>query len=138
MILALDVPSIDSALVVGVLDALADYNARTYELDRSRKLPAPWSIAYRPDPFGRRVQLRDVERLLVRGHGSCGELAAAYAGWLRAHGTDARIEAIDDGPDSWHAIAVVDDGRGRWTYDPATIAARGGGVQWPAVIATGR
>lgn len=103
--------------VFDVVHALVSINARAYE---SGALPAPWSIRWVPDSYGRRASMRDVRMLQARGHGSCHEVAAAYAGWLRAMGDpDADVEVIDAGPVDFHVVAVS---RGR-TYDPQVIGA---------------
>jgi hypothetical protein len=123
MRLVLEVPEVDLALVREVLGALAHYNAATYTCTPPRCLVPPWRLRYRPDEPAGTIILRDAQMLLRRGVGSCGELAAAYAGYLIANGRPTRVEAMltDAKRSIFHAFALANDGE---VFDPAELARR--------------
>lgn len=123
MLLVLDIPEIDTDFVRDVLEALTKYNARTWRClyEAGGVCPAaPWLVRYIADKPAPRVWMRDIFGLLKRGHGSCGELAAAYAGYARALGKQAHVVVEETGQDRWHAYAVIDGQR----FEPSTIGAR--------------
>lgn len=102
--------------IVDMIGGLVLYNVRIY---RSGRALAPWGIRWVPDARERCVVMHDAKALLERGYGSCGELAAAYAAWLRTHGDEgAQVQLTLTGTNEWHAVAVASDGR---VYDPANI-----------------
>lgn len=107
--------------IMAIAVALANLNGDLYT--EGRELAAPWSLRWVPDEPARTSTLRDVELLLDDGQGSCGELAAAYAGylWAREGRTDVQIDLIENGPDSWHVVASAPDGT---VWDPAVIGGR--------------
>lgn len=109
--LCLAIPEVDTALVVDVVNALAQYNARTFR----STLPSvsPWHLHYNAlagDSLDGVVTLRDAVALLRAGEGACGELVAAYAGWLIAHGYTPTVLAEVTGPDAWHVVVRVHAG----------------------------
>ena len=125
MRLCLAIPEIDTGLVHDVCTSLASYNARTYRCKPGEQCTrSPWHLRYDAsagdsrvaDPRGEPVLvMRDAVSLLRVGSGACGELAAAYVGWLRAHARAAAIHVIETGPDTWHVVARV----GNSIIDPA-------------------
>lgn len=117
MRLCLAIPEIDTELVVDSVTALARYNARTYTTPTT----SPWHLVYEPRAGDSRdgvVTMRDVVALLKAGAGACGELVAAYVGWLMAHGYRPIVIAHVTGPDAWHVVARVHDRPGG-IIDPA-------------------
>lgn len=108
MILCLDLPEIDTALVLDVCTALARYNARTWTCRRDERcLAPPWKIRYAAPKLAARVVLRDAITLHRVGVGACGELASAYAGFLLAQGERPTIESAitavtPEGEPTWH------------------------------------
>lgn len=107
-----------------IVNALASINARLYERGLADE---PWSLRWEPDGYGTAATMRDARVLLARGVGSCHELAAAYAGWLRANGArDATVVVIDagrtDAGEDWHVVAEA----GGQRYDPQAIGQRHG------------
>jgi hypothetical protein len=127
MRLCLAIPEIDTGLVRDVCTSLANYNARTYRCRPGEPCTrSPWTLRYDATAGDSRslsgeptLTMRDAVTLLRVGSGACGELSAAYVGWLRAHGREADIVVIETGPDTWHVVARVDG----HTIDPARPAA---------------
>lgn len=103
-----------------ILRALVAINARVYEQGLAAD---PWSVRWVPDDYGKSATMRDARVLLARGWGSCHELAAAYAGYLRANGSrDADVIVLDVGPREWHIVAQA----GGQVYDPQELGSHGG------------
>lgn len=101
---------------VHALRALVHHNERIYRAGRAR---APWDIDWVPDGPAGCVVVSDAVALQRRGAASCGELAAAYTGYLRAQGdSQARVHIERTGPRQWHAVCIAGDSR---VYDPAII-----------------
>lgn len=125
MRLCLAIPEIDTGLVLDVCTALASYNARTYRCTPGEACTrSPWHLRYDATAGDSRpgleptLTLHDAVTLQRIGYGACGELSAAYVGWLLAHGRPASIEVIETAPDMWHVVARV----GRNLIDPARPA----------------
>lgn len=96
------------------LRMLANVNARLF---RTSVHFDPFVIPYRPDNFADHVVFSDVRVLLERGYGSCGELAAAYAGYFLADGIPAVVLVHRVAENSYHVTC-----RSRGTvYDPERI-----------------
>lgn len=109
--------------VFDVVRALVSINERAYANEHVTLDPT--SLRWVPDPYGSRATMHDVRQLAIRGHGSCHELAAAYAAWLRVvHGVDAQVVVVDTGPRDWHVVAVVHGSYEVDVYDPMEIGAR--------------
>lgn len=124
MRVCLAIPEVDTGLVLDTATALANYNARTYRCEPGEKCTRdPWSLVYDStagdsviiagEPT---VVMRDVVTLMRVGRGACGELSAAYAGWLIARGGKPVIIAKLTGPHSWHAVVRLENG---FIVDPA-------------------
>lgn len=124
MRVCLSIPEVDTGLVLDTTMALARYNARTYSCGPSEKCTrSPWHLAY-DATLGDSVfidghptiVMRDAVALLRVGSGACGELSAAYAGWLMARGAKVELVAQVTGQDAWHVVVRVGGGV---TIDPA-------------------
>lgn len=126
MRVCLAIPEVDTGLVLDTATALANYNARTYRCEPGEKCTRdPWSLEYDSragdsviidgEPT---VVMRDAVTLMRVGRGACGELSAAYAGWLIAHKFRPTIIARLTGPDAWHAVVKMENG---FIVDPARL-----------------
>ena len=109
---------LDAALEATTLAAqsqMADGSAPTFtDLLRS-------GVRWRPEQFsdGEHFDLPTV--IGERGWGDCDDLAPSLAAELRARGQDpgARARVLRSGPDRWHAIVQLSDGR---IVDPSRMA----------------
>jgi hypothetical protein len=121
--------SMPRSFLEAVLDALASINGGLYHGGIVKA--APWTLRWVPDPvyicddngcmLATEATFADASQLALVGQGSCGPLAAAYAGYLRAKGRDAVVSLRNAfGPHSWHAVCVS----GGSVFDPQKI---GGG-----------
>lgn len=116
MRVALQIPEIDQGLVIDVTRALANYNARTYRCRTGEICTrAPWELRYDAsagDSHDGTIVMRDAVTLMRAGSGACGELSAAYAGWLTSRGATVEIVAPQTRADSdakgpaWHVMVV--------------------------------
>lgn len=124
MRVCLSIPEVDQGLVLDACTALARYNARTYKCAAGEACTrSPWHLVYDASAGDSTlvdghptIIMRDAVTLMRVGHGACGELSSAYAGWLMSRGYDAALVApqtrSDDdvkGP-AWHVM--VRYGRG--------------------------
>jgi hypothetical protein len=96
-------------LVRGVVQALGEHNAAWYAQLGGRS-PASSGLLYVMDRPGELVELVDAAELAMRGRGSCGSLAAAYYGWLRAKGDKPRIIITRPEDEVWHCKVAVASG----------------------------
>lgn len=118
MRLCLQLPELDTQLVKEVCSSLASYNSRTWTCGPQELcLAPPWSVQYREPRPSARITLHDAVTLMQQGWGACGEMAAAYAGWMLAQGLPASIDAMQTSPNSWHVWARLGDR----IYDPIVI-----------------
>lgn len=118
MHLCLSIPEVDTGLVIDSCVALANYNSRTYKCEPGEACTrSPWSLRYDASLGDSRmlcghptIILRDAVTLMRVGKGACGEMSAAFAGWLMSRGFDATIEAPQTRPDdhvdgpAWHVM----------------------------------
>jgi hypothetical protein len=83
------------------------------------------AVKWKPEPFtdGEHFDLSDT--MQKRGWGDCDDLAPALAAELRATGRDEGARAIvkRSGPNLWHAVTQLSDGR---IVDPSKAAGMGG------------
>lgn len=124
MMLCFELPELDTELVLDACLALARYNARTYKCGGDELCTRPpWHLRYdKLASSGARVILRDAVTLQRVGSGACGELVAAYAGFLLARGVPCEIVVEKTGDARWHVTArsgdiVIDPAK------PGTLAA---------------
>jgi hypothetical protein len=101
----------DEEVLLAHLQVLARVNERLFA---SGLASSPFDVAWKPDDYDTMVILSDARILESRGYGSCGELAAAYAGFFAANGFPAEIELLRVGANAYH---VVCHARGH-VYDP--------------------
>lgn len=134
MRVCLAIPEVDTGLVLDIATALANYNARTYRCEPSEKCTRdPWSLVYDASAGDSivideqpTIVMRDAVTLMRVGSGACGELSAAYGGWLMSRGYNVAMVAPqtrrDDDPKgpAWHVM--VRYGRGVFIdpMDPRT------------------
>ena len=111
MMLCFELPELDTELVLDSVRALARYNARTYDCGADELCTRPpWHLRYdKLASSGARVILRDAVTLQRIGSGACGELVAAYAGWLAPRGITSEIVVTKTGEQRWHVTAKVGD-----------------------------
>jgi hypothetical protein len=122
LIFCIELRALDTELVLDVCTALARYNARTWTCRQDERcLVPPWDLRYRSPSHSDRIVLRDailLRQANERGRfGACGELAAAYAGFLVARGEPAGIEVEQTGEAAWHVVARLRDR----ILDPAVL-----------------
>lgn len=124
MRVCLSIPEVDTGLVLDTATALANYNARTYRCAPGEAcLRDPWSLVYDASAGDSviiaehpTIVMRDAVTLVGVGRGACGELSAAFAGWLISRGYETEMVAPktrgDDDPKgpAWHVM--VRYGRG--------------------------
>lgn len=120
MRIALQIPEVDQGIVIDATRALANYNARTYRCRVGEVCTRPpWGLQYDASDGDSSVVageptivMRDAVALMRAGSGACGELSAAYAGWLISRGASVELVApqtrSDDDPKgpAWHVMVV--------------------------------
>lgn len=106
-----------------LLEVLTKVDARQYA---EGALQSPMRLRWKPDELvtcdgavctvATVATLEDAVLLERRGAGSCGPLAAAYAGWLRAKNIDAsaHVGVARTGESTWHVVCLSSLG----TIDP--------------------
>lgn len=98
-------------------------------------------VRWKPEPFrdGEHFDLPAV--VAARGWGDCDDLSAATVGTYRATGQDpgARAVVVRTGPDRWHAVVRLSDGRivdpSRWAGMPTRSPGVRGAIAGPMACA---
>lgn len=107
-----------SPFVEGLVAALGEHDALWYSRHPGAPSPQQAGVRWRPDAPASEFVVLDAATLLAAGIGSCGSIAAAQYGWLRAGGAPAWLLSSRRGA-VWHVVVKTPQG----IWDPMRLAA---------------
>jgi hypothetical protein len=136
---ALPARTVSGPVLNAALETSVRANQALLEDDDTLRLPSEaisaGDIRWRPEPFRDGEHFDLLPEILKRGWGDCDDIAPAIAAELRALGRDpgARSVAKKSGPNRWHAVVQLSDGRiwdpSRWAGMGKPKGIKGNGIQ---------
>ena len=103
---------VSDPLVRAYVQGLGDHNALWFGANPSRRSPlAPETgLRYVPDKVAERIELADAATVYARGSGSCGSLACAVYGYMRAQRKLPLLLTQRVSANMWHVVVRLPNG----------------------------